>query len=371
MSAASHTRETYVSFRVIIARIVEYCVRVPIASILLHWSLNCVGGIILSNSQFIEVARDLPKLVFDPERDSAWVAEKRVQAYLDYYSINLEREYPKLHHGFGKLEAEGFDIATHYWMPENPKGTLVVVHGYYDHVGLYGAALRFGIEQGLAVLAFDLPGHGLSSGERASIDSFDRYTDVLHQVLNAAAQLMPKPWSCLAQSTGGAVVLNYLWRHDPDRLDNIVLCAPLVLPRAWRLSKLIYWLAKPWVERVPRKFIDNSHDPEFNRFLSQDDGLQPKHLPVLWVGAMKAWDAKLLGYPRLNKPVLVVQGTGDRTVDWRYNLMRIGQKLPNSQIKMIEGAFHHLVGESEEYRRPVFEAVADWLEDSEKRYDAQ
>lgn len=316
----------------------------------------------MSNPQFTEVARKLPVLAFDPERDGAWVEEKPVQAYLDYYSINLMSEYPDLRHGFGKLEAAGFEIASHYWLPENPRGTLVVVHGYYDHVGLYGAALRFGIERGLAVLAFDLPGHGLSSGERASIDSFDRYTDVLHEVLNAASELLPKPRHCLAQSTGGAVVLNYLWRHDPERLDKIALCAPLVLPRAWRLGRLIYWLLKPWVKRVPRKFIDNSHDPEFNRFLSQDDGLQPRHLPVQWVGAMKAWDAKLRGCPRLDKPVLVIQGTGDKTVDWRYNLMRIRQKLPNSRIKTVDGAFHHLMGESEKYRRPVFEAIAEWFD---------
>ncbi len=313
-------------------------------------------------SNFSDLRLQLPVLAFDPEQDQEWSHKPAIQAYLDYYSINLAHEYPNLRHGFGKLKTEGFEIATHYWLPENPKGTLVVVHGYFDHVGLYGAALRFGLEQGLAVLAFDLPGHGLSSGERASIDSFDRYTDALHQVLNAASQLMPKPWNCLAQSTGGAVVLNYLWRHDPDRLDKIALCAPLVLPRAWRLSRLLYWLLKPWVKRVPRKFIDNSHNPEFNRFLRQDDGLQATHLPVQWVGAMKDWDAKLRRCPPLDTPLLVVQGTGDQTVDWRYNLMRIGQKLPSSQVKMIEGAFHHLVNESWEYRRPVFEAIAEWLE---------
>lgn len=316
----------------------------------------------MTNPDFSDLRIQLPLLAFSPEQDREWPQKPTVQAYLDYYTINLALEYPHLEHGFGKLKTEGFEIATHYWLPENPKGTLVVVHGYYDHVGLYGAALRFGIEQDLAVLAFDLPGHGLSSGERASIDSFDRYTDVLHQVLNAASPLMPKPWSCLAQSTGGAVVLNYLWRYDPSRLDKIALCAPLVLPRAWRLSRLVYWLLKPWVKRVPRKFIDNSHDPEFNRFLSQDDGLQTRYLPVQWVGAMKAWDAKLQRCPRLDKSLLVVQGTGDQTVDWRYNLMRIGQKLPNSQVKMIKGAFHHLVGESEEYRRPAFEAIADWFD---------
>src|SRR5690625_8003366 len=96
----------------------------------------------------------------------------------------------------------GFELATHYWLPENPRGTLVVIHGYYDHVGLYGHALRFGLDQSYAVLAFDILGHGLSSGAHASIDSFDQYANALHEVLTSIESMLPSSCHSIGHSTG-------------------------------------------------------------------------------------------------------------------------------------------------------------------------
>jgi len=323
----------------------------------------------LDKPRFEGLPARLPPLTFDPQADSAWGEDSEVQAYLNHYSINLTKEYPGVRHGFGRVAAAGFDLATHYWTPERPRGTLVVVHGYYDHVGLYGHALRFGLDQGYAVLTFDLPGHGLSSGAHASIDSFDQYADALHEVLAASESMLPSPWHCLGQSTGGATVLNYLWRHSSERFDRIALCAPLVLPFGWRTSFWAYWLARPFLKKVRRVFRSSSHDRAFNHFVRYEDGLQYPYLPVKWVTAMRRWDSQFFSFPVLDKPLLVVQGDADRTVDWRYNLTRIRHCLPNTQVHMINGASHHLVNESPPYRMPVFDAIAQWLNDSELNRD--
>jgi alpha-beta hydrolase superfamily lysophospholipase len=329
---------------------------------LLHWTLELPEFSPLSNPLFNDLAQRLPVLTFEPKVDCQWVEDAQAQAYLNYYSINLGRDYPGVLHGFGRVAAAGFYLATHYWLPEKPRGTLVVVHGYYDHVGLYDKALRFGLDQGFAVLTFDLPGHGLSTGAHASIDSFDQYADALKDVLTASEVLLPGPWHCLAQSTGGATVLNYLWRHSSDRLERIALCAPLVLPFAWRINLFVYWLVRPWVKRVRRVFVDSSHDESFNRFVRERDGLQYPYLPVNWVTAMRHWDSQFFRFPRLDKRLLVVQGSGDKTVDWRYNLMQIRRKLPQAHIQLVKGARHHLVNESPTFRHQVFAAVGRWLD---------
>ncbi|MDQ2076603.1 alpha/beta hydrolase [Marinimicrobium sp. ABcell2] len=319
----------------------------------------------MSNPLFNDLAQRLPALRFDPKVDGEWALDVEAQAYLDYYNINLTRDYSDVCHGFGRVSAAGFSVATHYWLPKNPRGTLVVVHGYYDHVGLYDKALRFGLDQGYAVLTFDLPGHGLSTGAHASIDSFDQYADALNDVLNAAESLLPSPWHCLAQSTGGAAVLNYLWRHSNNRLERIALCAPLILPFAWRINLFVYWLLRLWVKRVRRVFVDSSHDEAFNHFVRERDGLQYRYLPVTWVTAMRHWDSQFFRFPRSDKSLLVVQGTGDTTVDWRYNLMQIRRKLPHAHTHMIKGARHHLVNETPPYRQQVFAAIAQWLDGGE------
>jgi lysophospholipase len=320
-----------------------------------------------SQSRFDSAGRDflrahLPGLLFSPAADANWATDATVQAYLDFYAINFARTHTGITHGFGAIDACGFRIATHYWLPENPKGTLVVVHGYYDHVGLFGNAIEFGLQQGFAVLAFDLPGHGLSSGEQVAIDSFDHYADVLDVILTIAQKLLPAPYFALGQSTGGSVLLNYLWRYDSARpapwLARIALCAPLILPRGWRYSgRFLYALVHSFIKRMPRGRSRNSHNPDFIRFVDELDCLQSRTLSVRWVGAMKAWDQQFRRFPPLEKSLLVIQGTDDLTVAWRYNLQQIWRALPNARIELIPGAGHQLVNESSDLRAQVFTAI--------------
>jgi alpha-beta hydrolase superfamily lysophospholipase len=317
--------------------------------------------------QFTVAERDqlrahLPDLAFVPERDVGFVARAAVQIYLDFYAINFAKTQAYVTHGFGALDTGDFRIATHYWLPQNPKGTLVVMHGYYDHVGIFGNAIEFGLQQGLAVLAFDLPGHGLSSGEQVAIDSFDQYTDVLDVVLTAARKLLPTPYFAIGQSTGGSVLLNYLWRYDIARsaplLGRIALCAPLILPCGWRYSgRFLYALVHSFIKSLPRGPSRSSHDADFNRFVDEQDCLQSRTLSVRWVGAMKAWDQQFRGFPPLENPLLIVQGTEDLTVAWRYNLQQIQRALPNSKVELIPGAGHQLVNETDELRAQVFTAI--------------
>lgn len=315
-----------------------------------------------NHSQSEALLQQLPPLHFDLAQDCDWTSAPEVQTYLDFYDINFSRQMSGVSHGFGVIEAGGFRIATQYWMPIKPKGTLLVVHGYYDHVGIFGNAIEFGLQQGLAVLAFDLPGHGLSSGERVAIDSFDQYADVLDVVFNAAKTLLPSPYFALGQSTGGSVLLNYLWRYERERvvprLERIALCAPLILPRGWGSGRILYALVHRFIKRLARGQSHSSHDPAFTHFVDEQDCLQSRTLSVQWVGAMKAWDAQFREFAPLPHNVLVIQGDEDMTVAWRYNLAQIQRALPNAQIAMIPGAGHQLVNETGVLRAQVFSAIA-------------
>ncbi len=310
-----------------------------------------------------KLTQEMPRLQFSPAKDCDWQKTASVQAYLDNYGINFANQY-SVKHGFGYVDAAGFQLATHYWLPEDAKGSLVVVHGYYDHSGLLSHSIRFGLEHNLAVLVFDLPGHGLSTGEPAVIDSFDQYGDALAEILQQSAVIMPQPLYAIGQSTGCAVLLNYLWRYaaesKTDPFAKLVLCSPLVLPRAWRtwhMGRHIYAILRHFVQRVSRTFSKNSHDPAFLDFIQHQDPLQAKYLSLRWIGAMKAWHETFLKLSSRKKDILVVQGTEDMTVDWRYNLPVIKQKLPNAQLVYIEGAGHQLINESETHRRDLFAAI--------------
>lgn len=304
----------------------------------------------------------LPELAFGPDPEGVGNSDPLLQAYLHCYGLDFSHQFPGVTHAMGRVTTADFTLAAQYWVPPQPIGSLVVVHGYYDHAGIYDKVIGFGLAQGLAVLAFDLPGHGLSSGERAAIDSFDHYADALDELLQRAKRKLPSPWYALGQSTGGAVLLNHLWRYEAKcqqpTLSRTVICSPLVLPRGWNRGRIAYALLHRFIKTLPRGRSFSSHDTDFIRFIDEDDCLQARQLSVRWVGAMKRWDADFGLYSCLQQRLLIVQGTDDLTVEWRYNLKQIQAKLPLAQVAMIEGAGHQLVNERPDLREQVFTQIS-------------
>lgn len=117
----------------------------------------------------------------------------------------------------GRLDVAGYEVVGQVWMPDSPIATLFLFHGFYDHMGLYRHVIEWALEQGFAVIACDLPGHGLSSGSRACIDDFAEYQLVLQRLLSEAEGLgLPHPWHLCGQSMGGAIVTDHLLHQGHD-----------------------------------------------------------------------------------------------------------------------------------------------------------
>lgn len=287
--------------------------------------------------------------------------EVGIALYQHFYGLDLHARHPGLQSRLGIFEAGGYQIAAQYWRPVLARGTVVLLHGYYDHMGLYRHVIDWALDMGFAVLACDLPGHGLSGGAVASIGDFAEYQVVLVALLDQAQTLeLPQPWHLCGQSTGGAILLDYLLTGAPrPELGRTILLAPLVRPRAWGWSKFSYQLLRPFVDSIPRRFSDNSNDAEFLAFLRDRDPLQPKTLPTAWVGALARWIPRIEAAGHGAQSLLVVQGDADETVDWRYNLKVLEEKFEKIECLLLTGARHHLANESETLRRRYFDFLSE------------
>jgi len=284
--------------------------------------------------------------------------------YLQFYGLDpaqlAQETGSALHHSAGTFDSAGFHIFSQYFTARhgNSRGTVFVLHGYYDHGGLYGKLLRYLLVKGYGVVLFDMPGHGLSSGARAAIASFSQYTDVLEAVLTrAGTAALPAPWHLVGQSTGGAIAMDYCLRHctgAEQLVDKIVLLAPLLRPHQWWRGRILHSVLQHVVEGIPRNFVENSHDAHFLHFLRAEDPLQSRQLSARWVSALKEWLQRFDAAPVCGKPLCVIQGTGDTTVDWRRNLLAIAHKFPRARITTIPDARHHLVNESPPYLEKIF-----------------
>lgn len=301
-------------------------------------------------------AASLPPLA-GTEPEPGWVAHWRA-----YYGIDFAAGSTAVQQRLGRLQVAGYQLAVQVYMPAQPtRGSCIVLHGYYDHMGLYGHLYGWLLQQGYAVLTCDLPGHGLSTGPRASIGSFDEYQQVLQALLAQVAPLqLPAPVHLVGQSTGAAIGLDLALRGWPRELDQLVMLAPLVRPRAWQQSKMLYHGLRPFVRQIPRRRSQNSGDATFLQFLEQDP-LQPGVLPVAWVGALAQWIPRIeQAAPVAIRPV-IVQGDSDRTVDWQHNLGVLQDKFTNPYICILPGAQHHLVNELEHHRHKGFEFIGRYL----------
>ena len=287
------------------------------------------------------------------------------QAYRGYYHLNFEHRMPGLKVQAGQVHVGGFDIVVQSFRPQGARATVFLVHGYYDHVGIFDHVIEALLQKEFAVFTFDLPGHGLSSGPRGTIFNFHQYHTVLQKVVALAHGQLPRPWHFVAQSTGAAIVSEYLlgFSSVPERLPFTcaVLMAPLVRPVNWWFNQHLHSVMGPLRDYVPRKYKQSSTDPAFLHFTRHGDPLQPRFLSSKWVGALKQWIPFLERHEPLRFPLLLIQGQEDRTVDWRHNTQVLKSKFLPSDTFLVPGMRHHVVNEAGAFREQVFTRMNHFL----------
>ncbi|OEY65281.1 alpha/beta hydrolase [Marinobacter sp. X15-166B] len=301
---------------------------------------------------------------FDPQGQPGLEAES--EEYCRYYGLDLWVEHPEVAYHQGYVDASGHRIVVHYYrLPahQKPKGTVFILHGYFDHVGLYSQLIDWCLGAGYDVLAYDQPGHGLSSGTPAAISSFIEYQTVLADVMAQVAQGIRQPWYAVGQSTGGAILMDYLLsnHHDTDSsaFRKVVLLAPLIRPAGWVGARMLHSMLRLFIKRWRRLFSQNSGNMRFLRFLKERDPLQARAIHVDWVSALRQWVPHIEGARPVSFPVTVVQGEKDLTVDWQHNLRIIRNKFSAvDELKLPDGR-HHLVNEAPGLQRVVFSTITD------------
>ncbi|WP_252177994.1 alpha/beta hydrolase [Endozoicomonas sp. 4G] len=275
-----------------------------------------------------------------------------IKTYLDFYGINFAAGSADVRHAMGSIDSCDYRIACHLFEKCNARGTFFLLHGYYDHVGLFPRIIRFLLEQGFNVLAYDLPGHGLSTGKPATIPDFSVYTLILEDILSHCEDHLPKPWHSYGHSTGCAILtdclINREAHHRLSPFQQVILSAPLVRPWRWRLGRLQLQLARLFITQLPRTYTRNSRKESFLE-LSHNDPLSPDILPVQWVMAMDRWIRRIES-SKTQSPIspLILQGTFDRTVDAGHNIPVLEKLYTQPSVFYLEGARHHLPNELDE-----------------------
>ena len=148
---------------------------------------------------------------------AAYSAE--AMAYFTHYGLDCGG--PDTQHWFGSFESAGFTLAAHLYEPAHYQATIVLLHGYLNHTGQFRHLIRHLLDNQYAVAVFDLPGHGLSSGETARIDSFDQYITATQDFMRIVKNRLNEPFHVVGFSAGAAILVEMLLENIADDFDKI------------------------------------------------------------------------------------------------------------------------------------------------------
>ena len=262
---------------------------------------------------------------------------------------------------------DGLTLVGREWRPEeNPRAVVGLIHGLGEHCGRYShMAERFTKEQ-IALIAFDLRGHGRSEGQRGDAPSFEAYMrdlDVFQQQIEARFNKMP----CFlyGHSMGGLLLLNYLIRRQPKILGAVSSAAGLHTPLTRQKAKMA--LVQTLSRLTPKLAIPSGLDANA---ISRDQAVVQRYKTDPMVhdlvtlrmaqATIPAIDFVFQHAGQIDVPLLILHGTGDR-LTYASGSEELARKVPQAKLILFEGLAHELHNEPE--KESVFETVLKWMQD--------
>lgn len=306
------------------------------------------------NDVFAAFAENIPVLDWqEPLETPAF------QDYLHFYGLDFAQTQ---HHAGTFRLASQQNVFVHVLKPAQPvRGTLFALHGYFVHSALLKYVIQRGLQEGYQVVVADLPGHGLSEGDRASIADFSEYAGLIEQITPFITAYLPGPYALLGHSTGGSAVWEYTLKNPYNPYQKVVLGAPLVRSYLWELSAAGFYLGQGILPEVPRLLRPTTREPEFLSLVLKDP-LQYPGTPVQWVRALIQWNDKVIEqYPPSSKPVLILQGTEDTVVEAAFNVPFLQRKFPLAEVQWIENCRHDMFWETQPLREDILDRTFVFL----------
>lgn len=118
--------------------------------------------------------------------------------------------------------------------PKKPKAVMALVHGFGEHSGRYSDMADYLAQSGIATIALDLRGHGLSNGKRGVSHDYSLLRGDVDALLKLAREKYPGlPLFLYGHSMGGGLVLHHALRGGTEDVSGVIASAPLItLPKA-------------------------------------------------------------------------------------------------------------------------------------------
>jgi len=253
------------------------------------------------------------------------------------------------------------------WRPGGaPRAVLAVLHGFGEHSGRYGNVVDWFVPRGYAVYAFDMRGHGRSSGKRGHFENMAQIREDVRIFLDLVRQEEPDSiLFLLGHSQGGLAALNYVL-HDPSGLAGVIASGPLleqmtISPAVVQILKVLSKVAPGFTVEAGLDVDALSRDTAVVRAYVDDPLVHGKMTLRMGTELMKAmaWTRDHAAYMAL--PCLLAWGSEDRLCAPQANLVFFeSMTLDDKESLVFDGYYHEIFNDLG--KEKVLADVESWLE---------
>lgn len=280
-------------------------------------------------------------------------------------------------------------ISYAYAIPNNARSAVVLVNGRVETYLKYKEVIFDLFRNGFAIFTYDHRGQGLSGRmtedpQQGYVKSFADYVSDFTLFLNC---VVTGKWNdglmLMAHSMGGAISTLYLL-DNPNIFNKAVFCSPMygiqpALPKwfarillnaAMRRSRRRKCVSDYFFGQKPYTVHPFAINPlthskvRYKHILSVYEQFPHARLggvTTQWlVAAIAAMDEIERRASQLVTSSLIFSSGKDRIIDNRRQ-NRVASSFQQSDCRIIQGAFHELLCESDEYRNQVLTASMDFF----------
>ncbi len=272
---------------------------------------------------------------------------------------NIEERY-----FYGK---DGSKIFFRSSVPENPIATVIILHGYAEHSGRYIHVMDYLTSRNFAVFAPDERGHGKTARVMGDLEGFDRIIDDTDILVKQAAEKYPtRGVFMLGHSMGGMIALLYTEKYQ-EKLKGLILSGPMLVlsEQPSGFLRLLSKVMGKLLPRLPVKSFDSSYVSRDNEVVKRkdEDPLYYKGKVMARAGYwfLKGIDEAIADLGRIEIPVLVMHGGGDRIIDPEASkIVYHNVSSEDKTLKIFDGLYHEIMNEPE--KDEVLKMIGDWIE---------
>ncbi len=266
------------------------------------------------------------------------------------------------------FDTAGPDLYGEQFAASQPRGAVLLTHGYAEHLGRYPHVIRALIGAGLSVYTYDQRGHGQSPGRRAVVDVDTLVED--HLRARAALGALGVPLLAFGHSMGGLVTAVSALR-DPRGLQGVILSSPLLLVGEGESAalKALSGVLGRWLPNLPVTALDSgglSRLAEEVSAYDADPQVYRGKVPALTAASMLRVSRQLTAqYPQWRLPTLVLHGSADTLADVRGSRRFVASAgsavTPRPEIEYleVEGGYHELFNDT--VRQEVTAKLLSWI----------